>query len=95
MESSLHMDVLIGLDNYYNFFHGTIIRGKYNDPKTLESILGPIISGSCSNDNQTNVYNVDSHFLFVPPSLFNTNAVEKELFESYSKNLGYRINRRY
>ena len=80
MESSLNIHVLIGLDNYYNFIHGTIIRGKYNDPIVLESILGPIISGSCSIDNQTNVYNVDSLFLFMPPSLFNTNAVDKELF---------------
>ena len=95
MESSLNIDVLIGLDNYYNFIYDTVIRGKYNNPIALESIMGPIISGSCSIDNQTNVYNVDSHFLFVPPNLFNTNAVEKELFESYSKNLGYRINRRY
>ena len=95
MESSLNINVLIGLDNYYNFVHGTIIRGKYNDPIALESILGPLISGSCSIDNEGNVYNVDSHSLFVPPSLFKTNAVEKESFESYLKNLGYRINRRY
>ena len=47
--------------------------------------LGWIISGPCSIDNETKVYNVDSHFLFVPPSLFNANAVEKESFESYSK----------
>ena len=40
---------------------------------------------SYSMDNETNVYNVDSHFLFVPPSLFNSNAVERESFESYSK----------
>ena len=85
MESLLNTDVLIGLDNYYNFIYGTVIRGKYNYPIALESTLGWIISGPYSIDNETNVYNVDSHFLFVPPSLFNTNAVEKESFESYSK----------
>ena len=95
MESSLNIDVLLGLDNCYNFIYGTIIRGKYNDPIALEQTLGPIISASCSIDNETNAYNVDSHFLFVPPSLFNTDVVEKELFESYSKNLRYRISRRY
>ena len=47
--------------------------------------LGWIISGPYSIDNETKVYNVDSHFLFVPPSLFNANAVEKESFESYLK----------
>ena len=95
MESSLNIDVLLGLDNYYNLIYGTIIRGKYNDHIALESTLGPIISASCSTDNETNAYNVDSHFLFVPPSLFNTDVVEKESFESYSKNLRYRISRRY
>ena len=47
--------------------------------------LGWIISGPYSIDNETKIYNVDSHFLFVLPSLFNANAVEKESFESYSK----------
>ena len=85
MESSLNIDVLIGPDNYYNFIYGTIIRGKYNVPIALESTLEWFISGPYSINNEANVYNVDSHFLFVPPSLFNTNAVEKESFESYSK----------
>ena len=40
MESSLNIDVLIGLDNYYNFIYSTVIRGKYNDPIALESTLG-------------------------------------------------------
>ena len=40
MESSLNIDVLIGLDNYYNFIYGTVIRGKFNDPIALESTLG-------------------------------------------------------
>ena len=35
MESSLNIDVLLGLDNCYNFIYGTIIRGKYNDPIAL------------------------------------------------------------
>ena len=62
MESSLNIDVLMGLDNYYNFIYGTVIRGKYNDSIALDSILGWIISGPYSIDNETNVYNVDSHF---------------------------------
>ena len=42
-------------------------------------------NGPYSTDNETNVYNVDSHFSFAPPSLFNSNAVKNESFESYSK----------
>ena len=40
MEYSLNIDVLIGLDNYYDFIYGTVIREKYNDPIALESTLG-------------------------------------------------------
>ena len=40
MESSLNIDVLIGLHNHYDFIYGTVIRGKYNDPIALESTLG-------------------------------------------------------
>ena len=85
MESLLNIDVLIGLDNYYNFIYGTVVRGKYNDPIALESTLGCLISGPHIIDNETDFYNVDSHFLLVPPSLFDMYAVEKELFESHSK----------
>ena len=85
MESSLNIDVLIWLDTYYNFIYGTVVRGKYNDPIALESTLGCLISGPHIIDNETDVYNVDSHFLLVPASLFNMYAVEKELFESHSK----------
>ena len=62
MESSLNIDVLIGLDNYYDFICSTVIRGKYNDSMALESTLAWIISGPYSIDNETNVYNGDSHF---------------------------------
>ena len=47
---------------------GNIIKGKPNEPTALESTLGWIISGSYSSINNTNVYNINSHFLFVPPS---------------------------
>ena len=51
MESSLNIDVLIGLDRYYNFIYGTLIRGKYNDPIALKSTLGWTISGPYGIDN--------------------------------------------
>ena len=83
MASLLNNDLLIGLDNYYKFIYGTVIRGKSNNPIMLESKLGCIISGPYSMDNETNIYNVDSHFIFVPPNLFNSNIVEKKSFENY------------
>ena len=62
MQSSLNIDVLIELDNYYKFIYGTVIRQKYKDPIALELTLGWINSVPYTNDNETNVYNVDSHF---------------------------------
>ena len=40
MESSLNIDVLIELDNYYKFIYATAVRRKYKDPIALESTLG-------------------------------------------------------
>ena len=62
MESSLNIDVLIELDNYYKFIYGTVIRQKDRHPIALELTLGWINSVPYSNDNEANVYNVDSHF---------------------------------
>ena len=62
------VDILIGLLYYYNFMTGNIIKGKPNEPIALESTLGWIISGPYSSVNSTNVYNINSHVLFVPPS---------------------------
>ena len=45
-----------------------IIRGKLNEPIGLELTLGWIISGPYTSINSTNVYNINRHFLFVPPS---------------------------
>ena len=65
---------------------GNIIRGKPNEPIDLESTLGWIISRPYSFINSTNVYNINSHFLFVPPS----NC--RYVFENETVNdLGYRI----
>ena len=75
----LNIDVLIGLDKCCYFIYGTVIRGKSYDPIALELTLGWIISGSYSINNEKNVYNVGSHFLFVPPSLFNWNYSRKRI----------------
>ena len=83
------------MESLFNIDNVNRTSRKSNDPIVLESTLGWIISGPYSMDSERNVYNVDSHFLFVPPSLSKSNVVEKESFESYSKILGYRMSRCY
>ena len=57
---------------------GNIIRGKPSEPIALESTLGWIISRLSSFTNSTNVYNINSHFLFAPSSNFRYNVFENE-----------------
>ena len=77
-ETCVKVDILIGLDYYYNFMTGNIIKGKPNEPIALESTLGWIISGPYSSINSTNVYNINSHFLFATPSNSRYNVFENE-----------------
>ena len=78
-ETCVKVDILIGLDYYYyNLMTGNIIKGKPNEPIALESTLGWIISGPYSSINSTNVYNINSHFLFAAPSNSRYNVFENE-----------------
>ena len=77
-ETCVKVDILIGLDYYYNFMTGNIIKAKPNQPIALESTLGWIISGPYSSINSTNAYHVNSHFLFIPPSNSRYNVFENE-----------------
>ena len=77
-QTCVKIDILIGLDYYYNFMTGNIIKGKSNEPIALESTLGWIISGPYSSISSTDVYNINSHFLFVPPSNSRYNVFENE-----------------
>ena len=67
-ETCVKVDILIDLDYYYNFIIGNIIRGKPNEPIAFKSTVGWIISGPYSFTNSTSVSNINSHFLFIPPS---------------------------
>ena len=67
-ETFLKVNILIGLDYYYNFMTGSLIKRKSNELIGPESTLGWIVSGSYSSIKNTNAYNIKSHFLFVPPS---------------------------
>ena len=77
-ETCVKIDILIGLDYYYNFMTGNIIKGKPNGPSALESTLGWIFSGPYRSINSANVYNINSHFLFFHPSNSRYNAFENE-----------------
>ena len=45
------IDLLIGLDAYFNFIQGDVIHGKPKEPVALRSKLGWIVSGSVRNDS--------------------------------------------
>ena len=45
------IDLLIGLDGYFNFIQGDVIHGKPKEPVALRSKLGWIVSGSVRNDS--------------------------------------------
>ena len=48
---SKRIDMLIGLDSYFQFIQGDVIRGNPNEPVALKSKLGWILSGNvCSNN---------------------------------------------
>ena len=48
--NSKRIDMLIGLDSYFQFIHGDVIHGKLNEPVALKSKLCWILSGKvCSN----------------------------------------------
>ena len=57
---------------------GHTIRGKPSEPIALESTLGWIISGAYSFTKNTNVYSINSQFLFVPRSNCKYNVFENE-----------------
>ena len=49
--NSKRIDLLIGLDSYFNFIQGDVICGMPKEPVALRSKLGWIISGSVRNDS--------------------------------------------
>ena len=57
---------------------GNLIRWKPNESISLELSLGWIISRTYSFINSTDVYSINSHFLFVPPSNCRYNVFENE-----------------
>ena len=55
------VEILIGLDYYYQFMTGKIIKGKINKPVALESCFGWILSGRYKNYTAVNLN--EKHFL--------------------------------
>ena len=49
--SPKRIDLLIGLDFYFNFIQGDVIHGKPKEPVALRSKLGWIVSGSLRNES--------------------------------------------
>ena len=55
------VEILIGLNYYYQFMTGKIIKGKINEPVALESYFGWILSGQYKNYTAVNLN--ETHFL--------------------------------
>ena len=84
--NSKRIDLLIGLDSYFNFIQGDVIRGKPKEPVALRSKLGWIVSGSVRNDS-TNSNSFSSTNLIlegfdrVASEAFQENEIESTLKE--------------
>ena len=74
-----NIDVLIGLDYYYNFILGNIRRRNTNEPVAIQSTLGWILSGHYQN-NITNVNFNQTHFFFIQSNkVSDTLCIENEV----------------
>ena len=60
------MDILDGLDFYYNFITGNIKRGQIGEPIAVESKLGWILTGPLKL-NLIQTYLSDTHILHIKP----------------------------
>ena len=59
------IEVLIGVDNYYRFISGNVIRGFPNQPVAVESVFGWVISGFFDIENHSQVNVNHTHLLRV------------------------------
>ena len=62
------IELLIGLDHYYNFVSGNVRLGILNEPIAIESKLGWILSGRYEKINNTSINLNQTHFFFTVQS---------------------------
>ena len=62
------IELLIGLDHYYNFVSENVRKGKLNKPIAIESKLGWTISGRYQKINNTSINLNQTHFFFTVQS---------------------------
>ena len=61
--SPKRIDLLIGLDFYFNFIQGDAIHGKPKEPVALRSTLGWIVSGSLRNESSNSNSFTSTHLI--------------------------------
>ena len=62
------IELLIGLDHFYNFISVNARQGKLNEPIAIESKLGWVLSGRYEKSNNTSVNLNQTHFFFTTQS---------------------------
>ena len=62
------IELLIGLEHYYNFVSGNVKKGKFNKLIAIESKLGWILSGRYEKINNRNINLNQTHFFFTVQS---------------------------
>ena len=60
-DGSKTIEILVGLDYYFEFITGEIVKGKFGEPVALKSSFGYILGGQYKNHSTVN-FN-ETHFL--------------------------------
>ena len=66
--STKRIELLIGLDHYYNFVSGDVRKGKLNEPIAIELKLGRTLSGRYEKINNISINLNQTHFFFTVQS---------------------------
>ena len=74
---SMEVDILVGLDFYFSFVSGNIIRGSHG-PVAVQTNLGWVLSGSYQKDNESDEFSTQ---LFTT-HLFNLNLLSEDKHET-------------
>ena len=87
-DGSKTIEILLGLDYYFEFIMGEVIKGKFGEPAALKSSFGYILSGQYENHSTVN-FN-ETHFL----KIYTETAVNLRQ-QSFDTNVKYLFNEAY
>ena len=87
-DGSKTIEILVGLDYYFEFITGEVIKGKFGEPVALKSIFGYILSGQYKN--HSTVHFSETHFLKIHTE---TNVNFRQ--QPFDTNVNYSFNEAY